>query len=230
MALCSAQHQFTNRVERHTSPSSCMRTKAYVTAFAQCSSIVKCSRVQSSERPIPRNCFAIMPACEFLNSQTRLRNYSRPRSWRVRPSSFIIRFYTTTCVAIPAWSNPGRYKVSSPFMRWKRMSVSCTAPVRAWPRCKYPVTFGGGVMMTNFLPVCARLVSDAGLKKPSFSHHGYQPLSTYFGLYPAAISGRSYFIMKRHRRNVMLCYLFITNQLNIGGGGLLISLLLSCKL
>ena len=32
-------------------------------------------------------------------------------------------------------------------MRWKRISVSWMVKVSAWPICRLPVTFGGGIMM-----------------------------------------------------------------------------------
>ncbi len=32
-------------------------------------------------------------------------------------------------------------------MRLKRMSTSCSVNVKAWPMCRAPVTFGGGITM-----------------------------------------------------------------------------------
>ncbi len=47
------------------------------------SSIVKRSRDQSQEQPSRFSCSMMMPPCLSFHSQTRRRNSSRPRSWRV---------------------------------------------------------------------------------------------------------------------------------------------------
>ena len=56
--------------------------------------------------------------------------------------------------------------------------------VSAWPMCKAPVTFGGGMTITNlgFDEPCF------GVKKPRCSHHEYQPASTTRGQYALAIA------------------------------------------
>lgn len=87
------------------------------------------------------------------------------------------------------------------------MSESCTAPVRAWPRCRKPVTFGGGATITNDFAVLSGFVSEEGRKKPDFSHHGYHPDSTSAGLYVAAISGARAFMMNKERRNVFAVFI-----------------------
>src|SRR4051812_40828160 len=64
------------------------------------------------------------------------------------------------------------------------MSKSCRALGRAWPMCKFPVTFGGGSTMTKD-PSGFTFPSavNSGLKNPSFSHHEYHADSTAIGLY-----------------------------------------------
>ena len=63
---------------------------------------------------------------------------------------------TTICVAMPAWSVPGCHSASRPCMRRQRISVSCTVKVSAWPMCRLPVTFGGGIMMVKGVRVRSR--------------------------------------------------------------------------
>ena len=63
--------------------------------------------------------------------------------------TFFSLFSTTDWVAMPAWSVPGTHRVTFPFIRCQRVIVSSMAVVRAWPKCKDPVTFGGGITMTN---------------------------------------------------------------------------------
>ena len=50
-----------------------------------------------------------------------------------------------TWVAMPAWSVPGSQSVGRPRMRWKRAMMSCSVTNMAWPMCRRPVTFGGGM-------------------------------------------------------------------------------------
>ncbi|GLH05797.1 6-phosphogluconate dehydrogenase, decarboxylating [Gryllus bimaculatus] len=103
-------------------------------------------------------------------------------------------FSTTTWVAIPAWSQPGFHSVVRPFMRCHLVMASSTELVKACPRCNEPVTFGGGITITNRpFGLCSktpfRLYS--GLKNPCFSHQLYHAASTYCGLYE---SGMGHFV------------------------------------
>ena len=73
-----------------------------------------------------------------------------------------------TCVAMPAWSQPGTHSTLWPCIlrlgdthsvrtstwhstccssvsSYHRTRASSTATVRAWPRCRLPVTLGGGI-------------------------------------------------------------------------------------
>ena len=79
--------------------------------------MVKRSRAQSADAPSDRNWRVIWPPDSAFHSQTRSRNFSRPRSARLSPSSSSWRS-TTICVAIPAWSVPGCQSASRPRMRW----------------------------------------------------------------------------------------------------------------
>ena len=80
--------------------------------------------------------------------QTRSTNRCRPMSCLDTPSEASIRS-TTTCVAIPAWSLPGRKSVGSPLIRCHLTIRSSSAVVSACPMCSSPVTLGGGMMTTN---------------------------------------------------------------------------------
>lgn len=60
---------------------------------------------------------------------------------------------------------------------------SCIDAVNACPKCRDPVTFGGGIGITYF----SAFESVEGLKNPCFSHHEYQPASTAVGSYALAI-------------------------------------------
>ena len=44
-----------------------------------------------------------------------------------------------------AWSMPGSHSVSQPCMRARRVSASIIDCSSACPRCRLPVTFGGGM-------------------------------------------------------------------------------------
>lgn len=54
---------------------------------------------------------------------------------------------TTFWVAIPAWSMPGCHSVSYPCIRLRRVRASISVCSKAWPRCREPVTLGGGITM-----------------------------------------------------------------------------------
>src|SRR6266702_3119765 len=57
--------------------------------------------------------------------------------------------------------------------------MSSTVAVIAWPRCNAPVTLGGGILITNVLPV----VPARGLKYPPSSQKRYHLPSTACGSY-----------------------------------------------
>ncbi len=127
--------------------------------------MVKRSRAQSSEAPSRRSCAVMAPPDSAFQSQTRSRNASRPIAWRVVPAAASWRS-TTICVAMPAWSVPGCHSASRPCMRRQRISVSCSVMVSAWPTCRLPVTFGGGIMMVKG----AALLPGWAANAPSRSH------------------------------------------------------------
>ena len=105
------------------------------------------------------------------------------------PRSRARRFSTTACVAMPAWSVPGSHIVGRPHMRCHRASESSTAAVSAWPRCRLPVTFGGGMTMTKRPSgPAASAAAGSHLKKPAASHHAPHAASTAAGWYAGSIS------------------------------------------
>ena len=85
---------------------------------------------------------------------------SRPRSCRVIFSSLKSRRSTTAWVAMPAWSVPGIQSVSKPCIRFWRMRMSCSVLFRAWPRCRAPVTLGGGMTIVYGLRSRVRLAVE----------------------------------------------------------------------
>ncbi len=108
--------------------------------------MVKRSRGQSGEQPSRRSWLTMVPPDSAFHSQTRSMNLSRP-SWCLsicRSASWLV---TTISVAMPAWSVPGCHSASRPRIRSKRMRMSCSVKVSAWPMCRLPVTFGGGIMI-----------------------------------------------------------------------------------
>ena len=147
------------------SPSSCSRTKTSRTARESPSSIVKRSRSQSSEAPSALCCSPMRLPYFSFHAQTRFRNSSRPRSWRLFFSVFLSSFSTIIWVAMPAWSVPGSQSVLKPLIFFQRMSTSWSVAVRAWPRWSEPVTLGGG-----------RTIEKWG-REPSFSSPWKQPRS-----------------------------------------------------
>src|SRR4030067_597050 len=48
---------------------------------------------------------------------------------------------------MPAWSVPGSHNVLKPDILFHRIIMSCRVISSAWPICKDPVTFGGGMTM-----------------------------------------------------------------------------------
>ncbi len=110
--------------------------------------MVKRSRSQSTESPRRRIWPRIAPPDSAFHCQTRSTNFSRPRSWRDCPSAASCRS-TTFWVAMPAWSMPGSQSASYPCIRLRRVSASCSVCSKAWPMCREPVTFGGGMTMVK---------------------------------------------------------------------------------
>ena len=108
--------------------------------------MVNASRSQSALAPSRCNWPMIVPRDLTFCSQTRDRNLSRPMSRREGSPFLAISRSVTICVAIPAWSVPGCQRVSSPFIRCQRTRISCSVLLKAWPMCKLPVTFGGGII------------------------------------------------------------------------------------
>ena len=49
-----------------------------------------------------------------------------------------------------AWSVPSAHRVLRPRIRFSRTSASWIVPFRAWPMCRAPVTFGGGIAIEKF--------------------------------------------------------------------------------
>ncbi|KAA6416717.1 MAG: hypothetical protein FRX49_13328 [Trebouxia sp. A1-2] len=106
---------------------------------------------------------------QVLHRAAQIVQQNSPRSCRVKPFLLAKSFSTTVWVAIPAWSVPGSHSTLYPLMRLHRTTVSWMALVRAWPRCREPVTFGGGITMTKG----GLSLSSSGLKKPDCSHQSY---------------------------------------------------------
>ena len=119
-------------------------TKASLTAFERPSSIVNLSWSQSQEHPIFSSWLLMMLWCLSFTAQVRSKNFSLPRSWRLKPS-FASCLSTTFCVAIPAWSVPGTQRVGTPVILLYLMIISCRLLFKAWPMWRTPVTFGGGM-------------------------------------------------------------------------------------
>ena len=136
-------------------------TKVVRTALLGPSSSVNAVRVQSHDAPMRLVCSYILLPYLSTHCQTLSLKPSRPKSCLLTPSPASIRS-TTTCVAIPAWSEPGRYKDGSPFIRCQRTIRSSSAIVSACPMCSSPVTFGGGMMTVNG----SRSWSISGVKYP----------------------------------------------------------------
>ncbi|CAN7947789.1 unnamed protein product [Ixodes pacificus] len=98
---------------------------------------------------------------------------------------------------MPAWSQPGFHSVVRPFMRClrarHRVTQSSTATVRACPKCKLPVTLGGGMTITKRPlglvngPHNRQLTPYSGLKNWLFSHQACQAASTCWGLYASGM-------------------------------------------
>eukprot|EP00755_Sulcionema_specki_P013658 Sspe_Gene.8948::Locus_3009_Transcript_1_1_Confidence_1.000_Length_3269::g.8948::m.8948 len=86
MADCRVQHQLISRVERLMMPRSWSWQNDSITALALGSSRVKNSRDQSSDDPVRRSWFRIVPPYFCFHSQTFLTNSSRPMSWRLDPA------------------------------------------------------------------------------------------------------------------------------------------------
>src|SRR5688572_11942689 len=70
-------------------------------------------------------------------------------------------------------------------MRFQRTITSCRVFVNAWPMCREPVTFGGGMTIAN------GGFSESGfaVKYPRDSQTGYQRASTSLGSYALGSTG-----------------------------------------
>ena len=189
IAVLRRVDQLTSRLSLYTRPSECSLKNAAFTAAVSWSSIVNAWRDQSGDAPTRRNCSQIFPPYVFTHACTSPTNASRPRSCRDTPRSRARVFSTTVCVAIPAWSVPGTQSVGRPRMRCHRTTASSMAAMSAWPRCREPVTFGGGMTMTKGFRVAVELPASStrgpapGPKKPAASHHAYVAASTSLGSY-----------------------------------------------
>src|SRR3954447_11002450 len=91
----------------------------------------------------------IVPPNSSRHSHVLAMKASRPSSSREVPCS-LRRFSTCVWVAMPAWSVPRIHFARRPRWRWKRISVSWTEPLSAWPMCSAPVTLGGGIAIEKF--------------------------------------------------------------------------------
>ena len=163
------------------SPSSCSLMKLSSTASLSPSSSVNRSRDQSHDAPSRRICPAMRPPYSSFHSHVLFSNASRPMPSRVKPSASSARS-TTSCVAMPAWSEPGSHSVGRPRMRATRAITSCRVTNMAWPMCSAPVTLGGGMAMQNGSPTAF----GSGTKQPRSSHHWYRrssvsPCSKFLG-------------------------------------------------
>ena len=115
------------------------------TASAYSASMVKRSPSKSTEQPMRRIWFWMMPPYSCVQSQQASMKASRPISRRFLPSSFSF-LSTLVWVAIPAWSVPRIQRVERPRMRAWRTMASWMESSSAWPMCSMPVTLGGGMV------------------------------------------------------------------------------------
>ena len=187
IAVLSAVLQFTSRCARYTLPPACSLRKAALTALVSWSSMVKAWRDQSGDAPTRRSWAQILLPYFSTHSCTASTKASRPMSWRDIPFSRASVFSTTVCVAMPAWSVPGTHSVVRPRIRFQRTTASSMAAMRAWPRCREPVTLGGGMTMTKGGSAHPG-AGSAGAKYPHASHQAYVAASTYFGSYTLGAS------------------------------------------
>ncbi len=109
--------------------------------------MVKRSRDQSQDAPSRFSWLMMVPPLSAFHSHTRSRNFSRPMARRPGCCRSISCRSTTICVAMPAWSVPGCQSTSRPRIRSNRHRMSCRVLLSAWPICREPVTFGGGMTM-----------------------------------------------------------------------------------
>ena len=65
-----------------------------------------------------------------------------------------------------AWSMPGSHSTSKPRMRARRDSASIIVCCSACPRCRLPVTFGGGITIENG----GLSLAGSAVKYPRSSH------------------------------------------------------------
>ena len=82
-----------------------------------------------------------------FHCQIRSTSPSRPRSCRVMLLLLQQPPLDHGLGGDAAWSVPGIHRASKPCIRFRRMRMSCSVLFRAWPRCRAPVTLGGGMTM-----------------------------------------------------------------------------------
>ena len=72
---------------------------------------------------------------------------------------------------------PGRYSASKPAMRLNRINVSISVLSSACPRCRFPVTFGGGItIVKGSLPLLAS--ARNGSERHFCAHFGSMALGS----------------------------------------------------
>src|SRR3954447_22149685 len=116
----------------------------------------------------------IVPPNSSRHSHVFAMNASRPISSRLVPCC-LRRFSTWVWVAMPAWSVPRIHFARRPRWRWKRINVSWTEPLSAWPMCSAPVTFGGGIAIEKF---SSGVPSGSGWNSPESSQRSTMRGST----------------------------------------------------
>ena len=186
---------------------------------------MNCILSRSTDAPIRLVWSSIVDLEWFTRFHTFPRNLSLPISLLLIHFSASWRS-TTTCVEIPAWSVPGTRRVSYPCIRWYLTIVSSTANISACHRCRYQVTFGGGIDMVNcsfgFLHVNFFTVS--GEKYPASSRCLYivaSKLGSYFfgnsdiffSLYRIKGLFKLYYFHSSVSRYPSMVYLYITYSL-----------------
>ena len=82
-------------------------------------------------------------------------------------------------------------------MRRQRMSTSCSVLLRAWPMCRAPVTFGGGMTMVNGFAAGSGSAVEVAAARPRTSSHFCWAS---FGSYAFGEFGRHDQFLKIHHR------------------------------
>ena len=118
----------------------------------------------------------VPPYCSF-HCHARATNASRPSASRLVP--FLRELLLDDVLRRDAGvvgARAGRAR-RGPRMRSNRMITSCSVLLSACPMWSAPVTFGGGITITNGLPPGRA----SGLNEPDSSHARYQRSSTAAG-------------------------------------------------